>query len=840
VRVLLVLLAFCAVLGMGEVRAEAHNPRHMHQTFENDLYDEDHLFREKTRNDYRDIHAALDPQTQKQRRLEKQKRLEQSSRLEKLYANRLLDEPAQFGYDLFGNLSARMDLDEKDFTPSGAVQDDYILGSGDKIDIVFSGQRNDRKTYTVDTQGMVLINEFQPITAAGRSLGIVRQEIEDMAARTPNTNVYVSLSAVRQISVLIVGHVKKPGRQNLSVFHTVLDALMNAGGIKKTGSLRQIKLVRSGRSMIVDIYGLLLHGATNMDLNLRDGDRIVVPAIGPTVAISGEVKRAGIYEILPDLRGMFNKAKQRSELLTLNDMLNLVGGVLTPGKTRFLKLDITDDGQEVLQDIDDPFVPEFGDGSILVVSKGEDKRSESIELTGHTRRPGLYALRDTPSLSALIGSTDVLGDDIYPLIGVIQRWNDDQLAHEMIDFPVRLVMNGEYDRKLQDSDTVHLFSNEQIANLDAAEDEIEEGSFVEEDEDRPPPYIFDDDMRDFLKERSVYVRGGVRNSGLYPVAQGVTLDSVLAVSGGLSIEANSSHIEITSNQSGAGNQTDGRSGTRRTRVNLREDNPADIALAPGDGVRVNEKFSKVKAGNSVLIVGEVESPGRYDLLPGDTLSDLLERAGSMTPQAYPEGAIFSRESERRAEETRFKAQARDIKRAIALALDADDEKIDTAKIVEARALAAELEEAQGLGRITVEADLGALKAQPELDMLLEAGDRVYIPKRALNVRVRGEVLSEAALQFREQKAPLDYINEAGGFTFHADKDRTFVLYPDGSAQPLQVSPWNHKAVFIPPGSTIVVPRDPKPFDFVESAKDVSQILSNLAITAIFIDDVRDD
>ena len=165
--------------------------------------------------------------------------------------------------------------------------------------------------------------------------------------------------------------------------------------------------------------------------------------------------------------------------------------------------------------------------------------------------------------------------------------------------------------------------------------------------------------------------------------------------------------------------------------------------------------------------------------------------------------------------------------------------MNAGKIAEARALAGELEQARGIGRITVEADPAVLSVKPELDLLLQTGDRIYIPKRDLTVRVHGEVLSAASLQFREGKAPLDYINEAGGFTFHADKDRTFVLYPDGSAQPLQVSAWNYKPILIPPGSTIVVPRDPKPFDFIQSAKDISQILSNLAVTAIFINDVVD-
>ena len=318
----------------------------------------------------------------------------------------------------------------------------------------------------------------------------------------------------------------------------------------------------------------------------------------------------------------------------------------------------------------------------------------------------------------------------------------------------------------------------------------------------------------------------------------MTLDSLLAVAGGLSLEANTSNIEITSDMQGEG-VNEGRPGNvRRIQVNFVEDNPKDIVIGPGDSVRVNQKFKKIE-DKSVLVIGEVINPGRYDLLPGDTMSDLLERAGGFTAQAYPEGAIFSRESERKAEEMRFRAQAREIKRAVATALEMDDEKVGAGKIAEARALARELEEVEGVGRITVEADLGLLKAQPELDMLLEAGDRVFVPKRSLSVRVRGEVLSPASLQFREEKDPLDYIHEAGGFTFHADKERTFVLFPDGSAQPLQVSPWNHTSRFIPPGSTIIIPRDPEPFDFVQSAKEISQILSNLAITAIFIDDVTD-
>jgi protein involved in polysaccharide export with SLBB domain len=280
----------------------------------------------------------------------------------------------------------------------------------------------------------------------------------------------------------------------------------------------------------------------------------------------------------------------------------------------------------------------------------------------------------------------------------------------------------------------------------------------------------------------------------------------------------------------------------RYTVNLNQTNPKDIVIGPGDSVRVNQKFDKIR-DRSVMILGEVRNPGRYDLIPGDKVSDLITRAGGLNIDAYPQGSIFSRESERRAEENRYRAAARDLERTLAMTIEnqsTSGQGPNTTQIVMARGLAEELRSVEAVGRITAETDPGILRANPELDMLLEAGDRIFIPKRPLSVRVSGEVLSPAALQFRDGKRPIDYIQEAGGFTYHADKGRAFVLYPDGSAQPLRVNNWNHRAAIIPPGSTIVVPRDPKPFDFMQSAKDISQILSNLAITAIFLDDVRRD
>jgi len=772
------------------------------------------------------------------------------SPLEEAYSGRVVDQLRQFGYDLFGVPSpqTRAYLNElaKMHPPSGAVADDFVLGSGDELEVVFTGQRTDRTLSTVNSQGLLIIEDFPPIPAAGRTIAQVRLSVENAARHMHNTKAYISLSRVRQIGALVIGHVKKPGHQTLTVFHTVLDALMGAGGISKTGSLRQIKLVRDGRSTFIDLYALLMHGSPSVDMTLRSGDRIIVPAIGPTVAIAGEAKRPGIYEILPRMKGMYHKPAERSEKLSLNEMLELGGGVLSPGRNRFMKLGIGNGGGEQVSEITqgDEFAPQFGDGSILMISKGEEKRSGMVELKGHTRRPGLFALKKHPSLSDLLSNNDILGENIYPLIGAIKRWDKDQLTHKFMGFPLRLVLKEQFDRKLQDEDEVILFSNDDIRRLpdmilaseETKEESTEQGSRPDAADSNHSNNVHspldDPGLASFLKERSAFIRGAVRYPGTYPVAEGVTLDSLIAVAGGLTLEANTGNIEITS-------APGGQQGRSRQSINYRETNPADVMIEAGDAVRVNRKFKAIE-DKSVLILGEVANPGRYDLLAGDKISDLVVRAGGLTQHAYPDGAIFSRKSERKAEEMRFRAQARQIKQAVAAALESDDSDINEGKIAEARALADELEDAQGIGRITIEADPAVLSVEPELDMLLQEGDRLFIPRRDLSVRVRGEVLSPASLQFREDKNARDYIREGGGFTFHADKRRSFILLPDGSAQPLESSVWSHRGMFIPPGSTIVVPRDPEPFDFIQSAKDISQILSNLAVTAIFIDDVRDD
>ncbi len=753
----------------------------------------------------------------------------QLSPLEQMYSSRIVDDISQFGYDMFASKSSSPETASR-----GAAQDDLVLSIGDEVSVIMRGQKQDSQTTTITSEGMLVIDELSPIPAAGRTLGDVRAQVKSEVSKLYNTDVFLSLAKISQINVLVLGHVKNPGRQTLTNMDSILDALMSAGGIDKTGTLRQIRLVRGGKTMLIDLYGLLVYGSDGIDIGLRNADKIIVQPVGPTIAVAGDVKRPGIYEILPALKANWDRPEEKSQTLSMNDLLSMAGGVMSPAAHRFLRMDITDKGMEYIEEVGDPSSRIFSDGDILNIARGKEQRQGTVQLIGNANQSGIHALSDAETLSALLYDNSVIGPETYPLIGIIEHWNKSSMSKKLIAFMPKMVLNGEHDQKLEDGDKVYLFSQDQIENLGQPDPDAQliEASLGAGEPKGKTPKI-SQSLRKFLIERSVFVRGAVREPGSYPIAEGADLESVLAVAGGTSLEGNTQDVEVTSAPKG--------SRSERKTYDISSIDPRTIRLSTGNTIRVNQKFRRVE-DNHVLLIGEVKNPGTFDLQPGDTLGKLLARAGSLTDDAYPAGTIFSRESERKREEMRFKSQAQDLELRLGnmLSQKNEDKKPDPEEVATARQLISQLKQTEALGRITIEADPAMLQSQPQLDILLESGDRIYIPKRPLTVRVAGEVLSPAALQFRTEKKPREYINEAGGMSYNADEDRAFVVYPDGSAQPLAVSAWNHNAVFVPPGSTIVVPRDPKPLSFIDGAKDISQILANVATAAIFADDIRND
>ncbi|ALJ35221.1 sugar transporter [Azospirillum brasilense] len=443
------------------------------------------------------------------------------------------------------------------------------------------------------------------------------------------------------------------------------------------------------------------------------------------------------------------------------------------------------------------------------------------ELTGHARRPGVRPLAGGATLRDALAGGDALKRDVYPLLGVIERFDRRTLAHRLFPFSPREVASGQANRALADGDRVWLLSSAEVRLLAGPSDKDSKPEPPQGDAGPPdagPP--LPDSVAALVRERGVQVRGAVRAPGTYPVAETATIDALIATAGGLSATADLASLEVTTT-----------TGQRR-RLDLRDGASARTALHPGDSLRVNPTPRTLEA-RAVTISGAVRRPGSYDVARGETLSSLIDRAGGLTEEAYPAGTSFLRDSERKRERAWFDQQARDLERWMVQEVE-KGEAARSDVVGLARQLATQLRGVEPLGRIVVEADPQMLRRRPELDVLLEPDDRILIPKRPLTVTVTGEVLHPTAAQFVSGKTAEAYLREAGGASRNADDARIFLILPDGRAQPLSLSSWNHTVTAIPPGSAIVVPRDPKPFDLMEFSKNIGTILGQLAISAAAI------
>jgi protein involved in polysaccharide export with SLBB domain len=471
-----------------------------------------------------------------------------------------------------------------------------------------------------------------------------------------------------------------------------------------------------------------------------------------------------------------------------------------------------------------------GDQPAGVARRGDivDSTMPKFELTGHVRYPGTRALVGAGTLRQALGDGTQSLAGLYPLFGLIERQDKIRMTSRLIAFSPHEVISGVSDRPLSDGDRVRLFSAAEIR------------SFMRTDRepvlDKATPdsaAILTDPaeaaLRSLMIEHAVIIHGAVRQPGSYPVDGQVRLETLLATAGGLTAQADANAIEITSPE----DQSDpGTLANARRVVSLWAANGMTTEIGSGEAVRVNPVFNNREA-YAVLVQGEIKRPGSFEVIRGERLSSLLARAGGLTQEAYPAGAIFMRESTRRQQAEAFTNAARNLDRELAMILMKPDPP-PAAQIAQARELSNELRQAQPVGRITVEADPALLAIHPELDVVLEAGDRIFIPKRSLTVTVAGEVLAPASLQFKSEKTGSQYLTEAGGMTQYADSSRVFVLRPDGSALPLRVSSWNHTPTMIAPGSTIIVPRDPEPFEFFKFAQNIGSLFTQLAVSAAAI------
>ncbi len=363
-----------------------------------------------------------------------------TSRLEQILSARAGVRLKQFGYDQLG-IGRAVSISQM-----GAVQDDYVLGPGDEIVVSLRGQENAEYRVTVDRDARVVLPRMNPISVGGRTFGDFRRDIVAAIHRSYiATEGFVSVGRVRQVSVLVSGEVNSPGARTLTGLSTPADAILVSGGVKKTGSLRNVYILRGDRRITIDLYSVLTGHGKASHVSLADGDRIVVPPLGPTVAVAGWVRRPGIYE---------TAGGQSST--NVRDLLSLAGGLEVRGKYHLSVLRVASDGRNQMTALESQSGA-VGDSDILFVQPAADQTVNSATLSGGTALAGKFSVKNT-KLSEILKSPGALGSDPYTLLGIISRRDPSTLLRTLIAFAPVAVLRGSQDMNVQSDDILRVIS----------------------------------------------------------------------------------------------------------------------------------------------------------------------------------------------------------------------------------------------------------------------------------------------------------------------------------------------------------------------------------------------
>jgi protein involved in polysaccharide export with SLBB domain len=350
----------------------------------------------------------------------------------------------------------------------------------------------------------------------------------------------------------------------------------------------------------------------------------------------------------------------------------------------------------------------------------------------------------------------------------------------------------------------------------------------------PCPGVFESNpsLLTFLLENAITLRGEVRQPGVLPVPPEFSLETAIVARGGLSREADQEGIEISQLVTDLNSQA-----VVQRKFVGKESSLANVLVLPGDVVNIRKRSTNQDRG-LVRLGGEFVHPGVYEIRKGEKLSEVIARAGGLSAYAYPYGAVFLRERIKEEKKQYYAKAASELQNGMILAgsrvRSGSTSGTDAGMVPLVMSLVNQLRNTDPVGRMVIEADPTVLQVRPELDVVLEAGDEIFVPRRPSTVLVMGEVLNAGAVQFRAGKKASDYIQDVGGVTRLADEDHAFAILPDGSAEPLKLSPWNFQPRLLPPGSAIYVSREPMPTTNMDIWLIALSAFKDLALSAASI------
>lgn len=688
-----------------------------------------------------------------------------------------------FGRDIFRTANLTFEPSMNIATPVN-----YRLGPGDELQIEVWGASETNITQKVSPDGYISIPNVGPVNVNGLTVQAATNRIKaklsqiysGLASSNVNlsTHVKVSLGQIRTIQVNIMGEVARPGTYALSSFSTVFHALYKAGGMSKMGSLRNIKVVRGGRTVAtVDVYDYIINGRSHSDIRLQEGDVILASPYDALVLIKGKVKRPMYYEM-----------KSSESIRTL---IGFAGGFSNDAYRGAVTVDRNNTKERTVATVDDMNYGVFKvkDGDVVSVGEILDRYDNRIEVKGAVYRPGYYELgKDIQTVKDLIEKADGLLEYAFTNRAVLHRENDDKTL-EVISLNVKAIIDGtEADVTLRKNDVLFI----------------------------PSKY-------DLEQKGTLEIRGEVYKPNVFPYAANTKLEDLIIMAGGLTESASTVRVDVT-------RRIIDRKGTKKQKEIAQtfsfgvkdgfvvEGEPGFV-LEPYDQVFVRRSPGYSEKVN-VTVSGEVEFEGDYSLnVRNERLSDVLEKAGGLTAFAYIEGARL----ERQMTPEEYK-QAQEL-----MDMVASNNKVSGNDSI----VVPQVSRTYPVG-----IDLKEILANPHsaIDPVLQDGDVIVIPQYMTTVSVSGSVRKPNSVVYDPKMKLKDYISEAGGYAERARKSGTFILYPNGHIKELGR---NASAKDIMGGSKIIVPQKGRSqWNLGTTLTTVTTSVSMLAVIASLINAMK--
>lgn len=710
-----------------------------------------------------------------------------------------------FGYEIFQRGQSRLSL--LGWPDSGAslpVPADYTVGPGDIVQLFLFGKETGRHDVEITSDGTLQVPELGPVSVAGMRFSAMKDLVERrVREETIGMQATVSMGELRSVEVFVIGEVNRPGLHQVSALSTAINALYAAQGITKIGSMRDIRVIRGGENVSrLDLYDLLLDGNPRGDVRLESGDVLFVPSTGPRVGVIGEAHRPAWYET--------------ADGMTLAQLLDNAGGPTPAADLRHVQVERPGaDGRIEFINIDGTDRQGLGTrlrgGDLVTIPKITDIAENAILLHGYFASPGARAWRQGLQLSDVISGRHALGADPDLDYGVIVRPAASGRGVAVRTFSPRAVLAGEEDFPLEPRDELYTFGyDEPVARRALLNPLI----------DRLRRQATRDGEATIAQ-----VTGAVRAPGYYPVSSDMRLSDLLRAAGGLGESAYRETAEITRFDVRGGEQRE----VEHVEVNLaavlRGDPAGDLMVEPHDVLNIKEIPAWSERG-AVELRGEVRFPGTYPIRPGETLAQIVERAGGLSEYAYPQAAVFTRETLREREQRQIDNMVRRLEADVAAAAAQGGAAGAQAQAI-AGSLVEQLRETRAVGRLVIDLPRLLAARDDESGVLVHDGDTLVIPPRPQEVSVLGEVHFPTSHIFEPGLRGTEYLERSGGVTARADTRRIYVVRANGSVE----TPGRRGRIQVQPGDTIVVPLDADRLPAMVRVMNISQVLYQLGIAA---------